>query len=86
MQLPGYVTVSLDKTLRVYQGKAFVVAVKLISPGEAYPLALEYPAKKWMRGATASEGQSFISRNGTTWRDTTKLYTRSNVCLKAFAE
>jgi len=84
--LPGYVTVSLDEPLRVYQGKPFVVAVKLVSPGETYPLAIEYPARKWMRGATGSNGQSFISRNGTTWRDTTTFYARSNVCLKAFAQ
>jgi hypothetical protein len=84
--LPGYHTVSLDKTLRVLRGKKFVVAVKLVSPGETHPLAIEYPAKRWMSGARGAKGQSFISRNGTTWRDTTTLYARSNVCLKAFAD
>jgi C1A family cysteine protease len=84
--LPGYVTVSLDTPLPVTAGKAFVVAVKLVSPGETHPLAIEYPGKPWMSGATARKGQSYISRNGTTWRDTTSLYRRSNVCLKAFAD
>jgi C1A family cysteine protease len=84
--LPGYVTVSLDTPLPVTAGKAFVVAVKLVSPGETHPLAIEYPGKPWMSGATAKKGQSYISRNGTTWRDTTSLYRRSNVCLKAFAD
>ncbi len=84
--LPGYVTVDLDKPLPVSKGKKFVVAVKLISPGERHPLAIEYPGRSWMKGARAARGQSYISRNGTTWRDTTTLYARSNVCLKAFAK
>jgi C1A family cysteine protease len=85
--LPGYVTVSLDTPLLVPAGRQFVVAVKLVSPGESHPLALEYPRSSVGAGsATAKKGQSFISRNGTTWRDTTSLYRRSNVCLKAFAD
>ena len=85
--LPGYVTVSLDAPLPVTAGKPFVVAVKLVSPGEMHPLAIEYPGKGALTsGATARKGQSYISRNGTTWRDTTSLYRRSNVCLKAFAD
>ena len=56
-------------------------------PGETHPLAIEYPGKGALTsGATARKGQSYISRNGTTWRDTTSLYRRSNVCLKAFAD
>ena len=84
--LPGYVTVPLTSTMPVYQGKQFVVAVRLDSPGEGYPLAIEYPRTAWMSGATARKGQSFVSRNGKTWTDTTSRYRRSNVCLKAFAQ
>ena len=84
--LPGYVTVGLDTPMPVTEGATFVVAVKLVSPGETHPLAIEYPGRKWMSGATAKKGQSYISRNGTVWRDTTTLYARSNVCLKAFAD
>jgi hypothetical protein len=84
--LPGYVTVPFARALRVVKGKGFVVAVKLVSPGERYPLAIEYPARSWMSGATARKGQSYISWNGTRWKDLTTVYRRSNVCLKAFAE
>jgi C1A family cysteine protease len=83
--LPGYITVPLSSTMRVYQSKRFVVAVRLDSPGEGHPLAIEYPRSGWMFGATAKRGQSFMSRNGETWIDTTSVYRRSNVCLKAFA-
>lgn len=84
--LPGYVTVPFAGDLHVRKGRQFVIAVKLVSSGEGHPLAIEYPARKWMAGATARPGQSYISRNGAVWRDTTKLYPRSNVCLKAFAK
>jgi C1A family cysteine protease len=84
--LPGYVTAPLTSTMRVSAGRSFVVAVKLDSPGEKYPLAIEYPRTPWMSGATAKKGQSFVSRNGRAWTDTTSVYRRSNVCLKAFAQ
>jgi C1A family cysteine protease len=84
--LPGYITVPLSSTMPVNQGKGFVVAVRLDSPGEGHPLAIEYPRSDWMLGATAKKGQSFVSRNGKTWIDITSVYRRSNVCLKAFAQ
>jgi C1A family cysteine protease len=84
--LPGYVTVPLEDAMRVTVGRPFVVAIRLDSPGEGHPLAIEYPRTAWMSGATAGSGQSFMSRNGTTWTDLTSLYRRSNVCLKAFAQ
>ena len=47
---------------------------------------MERPARTWMRQAVAARGQSFISRNGTTWTDATRVRANSSVCLKAFAE
>ena len=85
-QLPGYGTVSFSAPLPVSQGRRFVVAVKLYSPGDSHPLAMERPARTWMRQAAAARGQSFISRNGTTWTDVTRVRANSSVCLKAFAE
>ena len=84
--LPGYGTVSLSAPLPVTAGHRFVVAIKLYSPGDYHPLAMERPARTWMRQAAAARGQSFISRNGTTWTDVTRVRANSSVCLKAFAE
>lgn len=84
--LPGYTTVRFDTQLAVTAGKAFVVAVKLVSPGTTHPMAIERPTHGWMAGATAKAGQSYLSRNGSAWIDATKVRGRSNVCLKAFAE
>jgi len=85
--LPGYVTVPLTSPLPVRRGMAFVVAVRLKSPGEKQPLAIEYPrAALGASGVRARKGQSFISRDGVKWTDLTTVYPRSNVCLKAFAQ
>ena len=84
--LPGYGTVSFREPLAVEAGQRFIVAVELYSPGEYHPLAMERPARTWMRAAIAARGQSYISRNGTTWTDATRVLTNSSVCIKAFAE
>jgi C1A family cysteine protease len=85
-ELPGYVTVPLDKKLYVHGGRHFIVAVKLRSPGETYPLATERRIRDWSPGASARPGQSFISRNGSRWTDVARVRANMNVCLKAFAE
>ena len=85
--LPGYVTVPLTSTLRVYQGKAVRGRRQARLAGRGTPAGDRVPARAaWMSGATARKGQSFMSRNGTTWTDITSVYRRSNVCLKAFAQ
>ena len=86
VELPGYTTVPFSTRLRVSAGRRFVVAVKLVSPGETHPMAVERPRRSWMSGATAGAGQSYLSRNGATWIDATSVLPRSNVCVKAFAE
>ena len=84
--LPGYATVSFSQPLQVAEGRRFVVAIKLYSPYDYHPLAIERPARKWMRGAVAARGQSYMSRNGTTWTDVTSVRANASVCLKAFAQ
>ena len=83
--LPGYTTVQLDAPLRTAAGRRFVVAVKLVSPGETYPLAIERPATDWQKGAVAQAGQSFMSYDGAAWTDMSAAGDDANVCLKAFA-
>ena len=85
VELPGYTTVPLATKLRVYAGRRFVVAVKLISPGETHPMAIERRARSWMSAATAKAGQSYLSWNGTRWFDAT-VAAGGNVCIKAFVK
>jgi C1A family cysteine protease len=84
-KLPGYATVDFSTPLAVTTGQKFVVAVKLYSPNEAYPLAIERPGRDWP-AAVAAAGESFISRDGSRWTDVTRVRSNSSVCLKAFAQ
>jgi hypothetical protein len=81
----GFHTVTLPAGRALTSGVAFVVAVKLTTPGLNYPLALEYPLAGYSSAATASPGQSYVSSNGTTWTDLTTLRANYNVCIKAYA-
>ena len=49
---------------------------------------IEAPIKGYSSNAVAEVGESFISANGTTWSDITKLrgFRNTNVCIKAFTE
>ncbi len=85
-QLPGYGTVSFSEPLQVAKGRRFIVAIRLYSPNDDHPLAMERPARSWMRGAKATRGQSYMSRNGSTWTDVTRVRANASVCLKAFAQ
>lgn len=84
--LPGYGTVSFSQPLQVAEGRRFVVAINLYSPYDYHPLAIERRARKWMQGAAAARGQSYMSRNGKTWTDVTSVRPNASVCLKAFAQ
>ncbi len=84
-ELPGYTTVPFSTKLRVYARRPFVVAVKLVSPNETYPMATERRISGWSQQATALAGQSFTSRNGHSWTDVTRVRANTNVCIKAFA-
>ncbi len=89
--LAGYHTVSLDASPSLTAGAGFVVAVKLTTPGFDYPIPAEYPITDYYgysAAATASPGQSYVSSDGSTWTDVTKMagYANTNVCLKAFVD
>jgi C1A family cysteine protease len=80
----GFHTVTLPSPVTLTGGGDFVVAVKLTTPGDTWPLPIEYPQAGYSSAATASPGQSFYSPNGTTWTDLTTLVPGANVCLKAY--
>lgn len=81
----GFHTVTLPTGRALTSGVAFVVAVKLTTPGYNYPLAVEYPLAGYSSAATASPGQSYYSSNGTTWTDLTTWKANTNACIKAYA-
>ena len=83
----GYHTVTLPSLVGVTSGQQFVVAVKMTSPGDSYPIAVEYPIANNSSAATAQPGQSYVSSTGTSWSDlTTAWKANANVCLKAYVK
>jgi C1A family cysteine protease len=86
--LPGYLTVDFQTPLAVGKGRSFVVAVRLVTPGSAQPIAVERPVESWESHAVAKAGQSFMRYGDTDeWVDLAQdtQNTRTNVCLKAYA-
>jgi C1A family cysteine protease len=86
--LPGFATIDLTTPLSVRSGQKFVVAVRLDTPGDAQPIAVEAPAETWEKGAAAKAGQSFMRYgDGDPWLDFADdpSTADANVCLKAYA-
>lgn len=74
----------------VTAGANFSVVVKLTTPGYFYPIAMERNYSGYSSSASASNGQSYVSADGQTWNDLSRLrigfttLEKANVCLKAF--
>lgn len=84
MDTAGYHTVTLSSPVALTQGQHFSVVVKLTTPGYNYPIPTEYPIGGYSDKATAAAGVSYVSWNGTTWKDATVATSNMNVCVKAF--
>jgi C1A family cysteine protease len=83
--LPGFHTVRLDSALAVHDGERFLVAVRLVTPGTEYPLAIELRVPDYSTGATAQAEQSYVKTDESAWTDLTEWDASANVCLKAYA-
>jgi C1A family cysteine protease len=82
----GYHTVTLPSPVGITNGQQFVVAIKMTSPGDSHPIAVEYPVAGHSSAAAAQAGQSYVSSTGSSWTDLTTQYTNANVCLKAYVQ
>ena len=84
----GYHTVSLSSNVALTQGELFSIIVRLTTPGYNFPIPIERPIPEYSDKARANAGESFASRDGVDWKDTTTIGGSSgndNVCLKAFS-
>ena len=84
LQAAGYHTVVLPEAVPLSAGERFSFVVRLKTPGCNSPIPVEYPIESYSDKATASAGQSFISKDGASWKDFTAPTPNGNVCLKAF--
>lgn len=77
----GYHTISLNSPVQVASGEKFAVSVKL-SGSSNVTFMVDYSDYEWGFTNNASSGQSYYSKNGTTWTDASNY--GANFRVKAF--
>ncbi len=79
----GYYTVEFDESIAISEDEKFAVVVKIKTPGSERPIAVEYAVDKSTQSVDLSDGEGYISLQGTVWESTEKMQ-NCNVCLKVF--
>ncbi|NCC93256.1 MAG: hypothetical protein EOM10_08230, partial [Opitutae bacterium] len=82
---PGYCTIDLSAPVALTNGQRFSIVLKLTTPGNNYPLPIEYAYAGYSSAASASSGQSYYSSAGSTWTDLTTWESTANFCIKGYA-
>gem|GEM_PF-1150526 len=80
----GFDTVKLNTPVQLTSGHKFSVVVQLNAPNTNYPIPIQYRISGFSSRATNSAGRSYVSSNGSSWKDCTTLYNNGSVCLKAY--
>lgn len=81
--LLGYRTIDVPD-ISLKPGQKYSVVVSASTPGYHYPIPIESPEAYYSSHATANAGESYISKNGATWTDMTRVISNTNVCLKGY--
>ncbi|MDO5115830.1 MAG: lectin like domain-containing protein [Synergistaceae bacterium] len=86
---PGYNTVALDSRVNLTKGEKFSVVICTSSDKTKYVIPCEYYHIKYSEKASSNEGESWLSLNGTDFKDILSVDSnnkvpRANVCIKAF--
>ncbi|MDR2854844.1 MAG: lectin like domain-containing protein [Methanomicrobiales archaeon] len=82
--LGGYYTIPLVNPVSLQKYDYFAAVIRMETPGRWYPVAVEIPIDGYSSGATAVQGQSYVSKDGIIWEDFSVLHPNGNVCLKVF--
>jgi C1A family cysteine protease len=85
IKFSGYYTIDFNENIVMEKGQTFAVVVKITTPGESYPVAIEYKADEYTANVIIEDGEGYISYNGDYWQSTEKTQ-NSNVILKAFTD
>lgn len=79
----GFYTVVFDKAVPLDEGERFGVVIKLTTPGAVHPLAIEYQSDDAVSTVDISDGEGYISFQGTVWESIEEKY-NCNLCLKVY--
>jgi hypothetical protein len=81
----GYYTVRLASPVSITPGTRFAVAVKVQTPGNTHPVAVQKMLAGEYSNITSHPGESYLSYDGARWSDLTSAYdSTAHVCLKAY--
>ena len=81
----GYYTVDIPEMVRLRAGSRFAVMVRITTEGSERPIAIEFAASELTSGANLSDGEGYISYDGSQWNSAEAEY-GCNLCLKAFTD
>ena len=81
----GYYTIPLQDTITLNEGEKYAVVVKINTPNSQRPVAVEMVKSYVTLSVDLSDGEGYISQNGTTWNNTETEF-MCNVCLKAYTK
>lgn len=80
----GYYTVDFNQEITVNEGEQYAVILHIITPDAVHPLAIEYAADKATANVVLTDGEGYISTNGSDWENV-KDVIDCNLCIKAFS-
>lgn len=81
----GFYTVPLETEEKLEPGERFALVIKAVTPGAVHPMAVEYQADDATAAADVTDGESYISLDGTLWESLEEKY-QCNLCLKGYTD
>ncbi|SEQ42376.1 Cysteine protease, C1A family [Lachnospiraceae bacterium RM5] len=81
----GFYTVDLENEIEVEKNEKFAIIVRVKSPGQTRPVAVEFPYDKATENVDVSDGEGYVSYQGINWENTEEKY-NCNICLKVYTD
>ena len=67
------------------KNEKFAIIVRVKSPGQTRPVAVEFPYDKATENVDVSDGEGYVSYQGINWENTEEKY-NCNICLKVYTD
>lgn len=80
----GYYTIPINKEIHLEAKQKFAVIVKLHTPGNTKPIAIEYQGDDMTINARIDDGEGYYSQRGEKWSRAENE--EFSICLKAFTD
>ena len=83
VEYSGFYTISFEEPERLEAGERFALVLKVRTPGAVHPIAVEYHADDATASADVTDGEGYISLDGSKWEPMEERY-QCNLCLKGY--